>query len=117
MKILIMFLFISSAFASPECDIEPLKDEIKTQYQFVLPVRNEKGEIGNAKARNFRISDYLMKLKNENFLIANFDLDIKWLKGTRQTVKTLVVATVNETTCTIDKYDMGNKFENAITNQ
>ncbi len=104
MKFLIVFCFIlGTAFA--ECDIEPLKNEIITEYKTNLPVTNEKGEIGHAKAKNFKVADYLMKLKNENLLIANFDLDIKWMNGKKQTVKSLVVATVNPQTCSIEKFD------------
>lgn len=100
-----LLLLSTAAFA--DCDIEPLKKEIMTQYSLNLPVKNEKGEIGNAKAKNFVVSDYLMKVKNENFLIANFDLDIKWLIGKTQTVRTLVVASVDPATCTIESYESG----------
>lgn len=106
MKLFIFLLLVSSSVFA-ECDIEPLKKEIVSQYKNSLPVTNEKGEIGHAIAKNFKVSDYLMKLKNENFLIANFDLDIKWLKGTTQTIKTLVVGTVDVATCTIESYESG----------
>jgi hypothetical protein len=104
MKLLmILFLLLAnSAFA--DCDISPLQREIEKQYKTTLPVTNEKGELGHAQAKNFVIADYLMKMKNENFLIANFDLEIKWLKGHRQTVKTLIVATINPSTCNIEEY-------------
>lgn len=108
MKFLIVFILISgSVFA--KCDIEPLKNEIITEYKTNLPVSNEKGEIGHAKAKNFVVADYFMKMKNDNLLIANFDLDIKWMNGKKQTVKTLVVATVNTRTCTIESFDNGKK--------
>lgn len=106
MKILIALMLLSTnVFA--DCDIGPLKKEIIKNYQLNLPVKNEKGEIGNAQAKNFSISDYLMKVKNEHFLIANFDLDIKWLSGKTQEVKTLVVASVDPSTCTIESYESG----------
>jgi hypothetical protein len=111
MKCLFCLLMLSSvAFA--ECDIKPLKKEIISNYQTHLPVTNEKGEIGHATAKNFVIADYLMRVKTENFLIANFDLDIKWLKGKKQTIKTLVVATVNLSTCTIDSFEPGDTLGN-----
>lgn len=106
MKIFIGLLLLSTA-AFADCDIEPLKQEIIKNYQLNLPVKNEKGEIGNATAKNFAVSDYLMKVKNENFLIANFDLDIRWLNEKTQTVKTLVVASVDPATCTIESYESG----------
>lgn len=110
---LFLAIFASTSFA--DCDIEPLKKEIINQYKMSLPVKNEKGEIGHANAKNFVIADYLMKVKNENFLIANFDLDIKWLKGTKQTVKTLVVATVDPATCTIEMYETGDTLGTSMT--
>lgn len=116
MKFIFALLLLSTA-AFADCDIEPLKKEIKKQYQTNLPVTNEKGEIGNAKAKNFVIADYLMKVKNENFLIANFDLDIKWLKGDKQTVKTLVVATVDPSTCTIEGYESGDTLGTSLTSK
>lgn len=104
---LILFLFLISNSVFADCDIEPLKKEIISQYQAPLPVTNEKGETGQANAKNFVVSDFLMKIKNENFLIANFDLDIKWKKGKIQTVRTLIVGTVDLATCTIDSYESG----------
>lgn len=117
MKLLtcLMLLFSTTVFA--DCDIEPLKKEIISQYSTTLPVSNEKGEIGHAKAKNFVVSDFLMKIKTENFLIANFDLDIKWLKGETQTVKTLVVATVDLGTCTIDSYESGDTLGTSLSSK
>lgn len=110
MKFLIALSILVSGMAFADCDLEPLKKQIITQYEMVLPVQNEKGEIGRAKARNFVVSDYLMKVKDESFLIANFELDIKWLKGNKQSVKTLVVANVNEASCEIEHFDSGDTF-------
>ena len=117
MKLLISLLFLISASAFAECDIEPLKKEIISQYETILPVSNEKGEIGHAKAKNFSVSDYLITMKAENFLIANFDLDIKWLKGATQTVKTLVVATVDLATCTIENYESGETLGSSMASK
>lgn len=117
MKFLICLLLLTSAAFAADCDIEPLKQEIIAQYKTNLPVTNEKGEIGNATAKNFVVADYLMKVKNENFLIANFELDIKWMKGSTQTVKTLVVATVDPATCTIDTYESGDTLGSSVTSK
>ena len=110
-----LLLFSTTVFA--DCDIEPLKQEIITQYKTNLPVTNEKGEIGHAKAKNFVVADYLMKVKNENFLIANFELDIKWLKGTTQSIKTLVVATIDPATCTIENYENGDTLGSSMASK
>lgn len=116
MKWFFLMLILSvSAFA--DCEIEPLKNEIISQYKAELPVTNEKGEIGTAKAKNFVVSDYLMKIKTENFLIANFDLDINWKDGKTQTVKTLVVGTVDLGTCTIDTYESGDTLGSSMTSK
>jgi uncharacterized protein (DUF1015 family) len=112
-----LLLLVTTASVYADCDIEPLKQEIIKQYKTNLPVTNEKGEIGNAKAKNFVISDYLMKMKNESFLIANFDLDIKWLTGKTQTVKTLVVGTVDPATCTIDTYEGGDTIGTSMAHK
>lgn len=104
MKLFFLFLLVTtSAFA--KCDLLPLKNEIISQYKVPMPVSNEKGDVGRAQAKNFRVSDYLMKLQNEYILTANFELDIEWETGKKQTVKTLVVGTVNPKTCKIDKYN------------
>lgn len=117
MKFLLSLMLLTSTFAYAECDIEPLKKEIISQYKTILPVTNEKNEIGHARAKNFVVSDYLMRIKTENFLIANFDLDIKWLKGDIQTVKTLVVATVDLGTCTIDSYESGDTLGTSMASK
>lgn len=116
MKFLLCLIFLSQ-LSIADCDINPLKEEIISQYKTHLPVTNEKGEIGHASAKKFVVADYLMKVKNENFLIANFELDIKWLKGTTQTVKTLVVATVNLTTCTIDEIKGNRLSQKSLTSR
>jgi hypothetical protein len=117
MKFLISLFLLSSVVFASDCDIEPLKKEIIAQYKTNLPVSNEKGEVGYANAKNFVVSDYLMKVKNENFLIANFELDIKWIKGTTQSVKTLVVATVDPATCQIDSYESGDTLGSSVTSK
>ncbi len=96
-----LLVLVTCSVAQAKCDIKPLKEEIISNYRTTLPVTNEKGEIGHATAKKFVVSNFLMKLKKDSFLIANFELDIKWLKGTTQTVKTLVVATVDLASCTI----------------
>lgn len=111
---LFLFLLLVSSSVFADCDIEPLKNEIINQYKTKLPVSNEKGDTGIAKAKNFVVSDYLMKIKNESFLIANFDLEIKWKKGRDQTVRTLVVGTVDPSTCTIDSYESGDTLGSSM---
>lgn len=115
MKFLLALGLLISAQAFAECDVGPLKKEIVSQYKMIFPVHNEKGELGHAKAKNFVVSDYLMKVEDENFLIANFDLDIKWLKGGKQSIKTLVVANVDEASCTIEMLGKGNTFGSSMT--
>jgi len=110
-----LFLLVSTGAFGADCAIEPLKQEIISQYQNLLPVRNEKGEIGYARAKNFSVPDYFVKMSSENLLIANFELDIKWLKGTQQTVKTLVVATVNPKTCLIENYERKTTLANSVS--
>jgi hypothetical protein len=109
-----LLMLLTSTMVYAECDIEPLKKEILSQYETILPVTNGKNEVGHAKAKNFIISDFLIRIKTENFLIANFDLDIKWLNGGTQTVKTLVVATVDLGTCTIDLYESGDTLGSSM---
>lgn len=115
MKFFIALCFLISGVAFADCDLEPLKKQIIKQYEGVLPVHNEKGEIGRAKGKNFVVSDYLMKVKDESFLIANFELDIKWLKGDKQSVKTLVVANVDEASCEIETFETGDTFGSSMT--
>lgn len=104
MKWIFVFLLVtSSAFA--KCDLAPLKDEIISQYKDPMPVTNEKGNVGRARAKNFKVSDYLMRLPKEYVLTANFELDIEWETGQTQTVRTLVVGSVNPKTCKIDKFN------------
>ncbi|WPU64880.1 hypothetical protein [Peredibacter starrii] len=104
MKWIFVFLLVSSS-AFAKCDLAPLKDEIISKYKDPMPVTNEKGEVGHALAKNFKISDYLMRLPTEYVLTANFELDIKWETGLTQSVRTLVVGSVNPRTCKIDKFN------------
>lgn len=108
MKFLIILITLTN-LALAKCDLNPLRSKIIDEYQALLPVSNSRGEIGHAKAKNFVVSQDLTRLKNDNFLIANFDLDIKWMSGKKQTVRTLVVATVNPKTCTIEHLDDGKR--------
>jgi hypothetical protein len=114
MKFFICLFLLSTSFAFAECDIEPLQKEIIAKYKTSLPVTNEKGEIGHATARKFRVADYFMKVPGDKFLIANFELDIKWLKGTTQTVKTLVVASVNPKSCALEVINKENPAHRSI---
>jgi hypothetical protein len=111
--LLASLFFTSLAFA--DCDLEPLRKEIIKEYSSSLPVTNEKGEKGVAQGEDFVVSDYLMKIKNENFLIANFNLKINWQKGKEQLVKTLVVATVDESTCRIESLDSGDTMGSSMS--
>jgi hypothetical protein len=116
MRTVLSLILILAAFrAHADCDVAPLKKEIVLQYAAVLPVKNEKGELGHARGRNFVVSDYLMRVKNESFLIANFDLRIRWLRGHDQTVKTLVVATVDPATCRIEGYEGGDTLGTSMS--
>lgn len=116
--ICLCILFVTTSSFANKCDIHPLREEIISKYQEeVLPVRNEKGEIGHARAKNFAVADYLLNFNHESILVANFDLDIKWLKGTSQTVRTLVVATVNPKTCTIENYERDNTLAESIVSR
>jgi hypothetical protein len=110
----ILMLLPHSLFAA-DCDIEPLKKQIVSQYTTPLPVNNEKGELGHAKGKNFVVADYLMRIKNESFLIANFEMDIKWLKGETQTIKTMIVANVDPATCTIESYESGDTLGTSMS--
>lgn len=93
------FLFSMDVFA---CDLTPLKNEIIAEYDRHQAVRNEKGELGYGRGTNFNVTPYM---KEDTLLIANFDLNIKWLTGKEQTVRTLVVAKINLKSCTIKSYD------------
>ncbi len=108
MKFLIILITLTNV-ALAKCDLKPLRSKIIDEYQTLLPVTNSKGEIGHAKAKNFVVSESLTSMKHDNFLIANFDLDIKWMSGKKQTVRTLVVATVNPKTCTIEHLNDGKR--------
>lgn len=104
MKLLFVIFTLFSHPALCGCNIKPLQKEIISQYQVPLPVKNAKGELGHAEVKKIVVSDHLMKLQNENFLVANFDLDIKWLKGKKETVRSIIVATVDTSTCKINGY-------------
>lgn len=103
--LIILFIFSSSLFA---CDISPLKREVINQYGKYQTVKNERGEIGHGKGENFSFSDELTYMMNDIFLIATFDINIKWLTGKIQTVRSMVVASVNRKTCKIRGYQQRN---------
>lgn len=112
----LIFIFLSTA-ALAECDLSPLRKQIVREYSAVLPVTNEKGEVGSGMGREFVISDHLMRVKNETFLIANFDMDIKWQTGEEQSVKTLLVASVDPATCLIEMYETGDTLGTSMTRE
>jgi hypothetical protein len=108
MPVLLLFVF-TMAYSYADCDLVPLKETIISQYKTIVPVTNEKGEIGAARGENFKVSESLVKVDRESLLIANFDLDIRWLSGKKQKVKTLVIGSVNPKTCQIENYKAGEK--------
>lgn len=109
MKVFILLSFLcSSAFA--DCDMRPLKKKIVSEYKEPIEVTNERGEIGIAKGKKFVVSNYILEEKKEIFLVANFDLDIKWPTGREQTVRTLVVGTVDPISCSIRKFQDGEDY-------
>lgn len=110
---LLSFLFCTQALA--DCDLGQLRKEIIKEYSAALPVTNEKGEKGVARGQDFVVSDYLMKIKDENFLITNFNMKIDWKTGEDQLIKTLVVATVDETTCRIESLDPGDTMGSSMS--
>lgn len=100
------FLFFLFLFSTPllACDITPLKKEIISQYGQYQTVKNERGEIGHGRGSNFKISDELTYMMNDIYLIATFDMNIKWLTGKLQTVRSMVVASINTRTCKVKGY-------------
>lgn len=110
----ISLLFFTGTVFGAQCDIAPLKKELIDQYKTILPVKNEKGEIGHARAKNFVFGDGLTRMEKENLLIGNFDLDINWLKGKKQTITSLIVATVDPETCTIKSFHSADTVNSSI---
>jgi len=108
MKLLIFVLFFSASVLA--CDMTPLKKEVISQYGQYQAVKNERGEIGHGRGKNFKFSDDLTYMMNDIFLIATFEIDIKWLTGKKQTVRSMVVASVNERTCKIKGYQQRNRL-------
>ena len=122
MKILSAVLLLSSVILSGQalaqtCDVDELRQEMIAAYDKNLPVNDEKGVAGIAKAKNIVVSDYLMKVETDNFLIANFDLDITWNNGDTQTVKTMVVSTVDLNKCTLEPFKTGDSFSDSLSSK
>ncbi|HXH31429.1 MAG TPA: hypothetical protein VNJ01_11495 [Bacteriovoracaceae bacterium] len=121
MKILSAVLLVGSmltgAQAHAKCDVDELRRDMIEAYDKNLPVNDEKGVAGMAKAKNIVVSDYLMKVETDNFLIANFDLDITWKNGDSQTVKTMVVSTVNLNKCTLEPFKTGDSLSDSLSSK
>ena len=122
MKVLSALVFFSSLFLSTQtvaqtCDVDELRQEMIAAYDKNLPVNDEKGVAGIGKAKNIVVSDYLMKVDTDNFLIANFDLDITWKNGDTQTVKTMVVSTVDLNKCTLEPFKTGDSLSDSLSSK
>ncbi len=109
MKSTLLAFLILNSLAFANCNVEPLRKEIIKEYSTSVDVTNEKGESGKARGQDFVISDYLMNINNEIFLIANFKLNISWPDGKNQLVKTIVVATIDESTCRVKALEPTNQ--------
>ncbi len=115
MKIFFALLLMVSAGAFANCDVDELRKEMVAAYDKSMPVNDEKGITGIAKAKNIVVSDYLMKVEVDNFLIANFDLDINWKNGDSQTVKTMVVSVVDLNKCTLRPFKTGDTLTDSLS--
>lgn len=114
MKLLLALLFVSgTAFA--DCDLAPLKKELVQSFKREMPIKNAVGEPGMARVKNMLITDHLLSVKNENFLIATFDMHLKWMKSEEQVLKTQIVASVDLGTCTIEGFAQGDVFGSSLS--
>lgn len=104
MKFIIVFLLGSYYIHAYACDIDALRNEIIEEYSSYKNVRNEKGEIGYGRGSNFKVSRNFTYFKKDIFLIADFDMNVKWLRGTKQVARTLIVATIDPHVCEIKEY-------------
>jgi hypothetical protein len=112
----ILFSFILISFLShAECDPEPLKKAVKDHFKIFQPIKDERGQSGSVTGKNFVISDFILNIRNENFIIANFDLVINWIEGKEQIIKTIVVASIDKGTCNIDHYDIGDTLGSSMS--
>lgn len=110
MKLSFVLLLTFSLTSFAECEMSPLQEQMMNQYQSTITVRNERGEIGHAKVKNFKVADYFIEIETERMLISNFELDIKWMNGKKQSIKSLVVASIDPETCFIKTISEDNKF-------
>ncbi len=117
MKSFFFILLLAASAAAADCDLAPLRRELIEQYSTPLTIQNEKGETGHGRTHHFVVSDHLLRVKNETFLVANFDLKITWPRGPSQAVKTLVVASVDAATCRIDGFEGGDTFGTSVSGQ
>jgi hypothetical protein len=115
MKLIIGLLLISTA-ALAECDVEPLKEEMSKIYVRDFPIEVEDGQPGIARIKNIVISDFVMRVNAENFLIGNFDAEILNQKGElTDTAKTVVVGNVDIATCRLEKFNTTDLFGSSMS--
>lgn len=107
MKILLAILMLSS-FAYAECDINPLRNQLKNYYQNLnVPV------VGLAKTdmkiTDIKTSEYLLLAKYESFIIVTFNLEMNEVSFPLTTI-----ANVDPSTCTLESFSSGDVFGSSI---
>ena len=103
MKSLLILAFFST-FVYADCDPQALKNDLKNKFQSEFDLTQGERKLGTGKVTKMVITDHILKIRNENFLVAQLKLDLTTLKGQTSSVDTLIAASIDMASCTLDEF-------------
>jgi hypothetical protein len=115
MKFFMVFFLLFNLAAHADCDISALRKQMLQTYSGALPVSNERGDVGEAVISDMMVSESLLSVKSEQFLLGQFSLNVSWKNGEKQKVKTMVVGTVDISTCSLEAFSTDDVFGSSIS--
>jgi fructose-1-phosphate kinase PfkB-like protein len=108
-----LFLFTTTVFA--DCDLKPLRQEMMAIYQREFPITDNLGKPGVARVENMQVSDYLLSVKSQHFLVANFEVVVRDSQKKETVIKTVAVGDVDIATCSLEKFTTADLFGSSIS--
>lgn len=110
---LIFLILAQSAFA---CDVNELRKEIFGHFEKGVPLENQLGEKQAVTTlKEFYLTDSMMRLRGEDFLISRMVFNILWKGGKLEEREMLFATVVDLASCKVESYEAGDIFGSTVS--